>query len=306
MALARALRPVIFAINAFANALLKLLRVETKDEVAATFSDDELARLVRDAGEAGLLDDRAPERLHDALELGRRPVRDVVLPLERVVYARVGVTPEELERLSAESGFSRFPVVDERAADRRLPARQGRAGRRAAGCAVPGAATAADRPGPGGDTAGRRPDRDAAQPYPSGGRAGRGRAAGGPGHDGGRAAGAGRTAGVSGGPASGGPAWPRRRPGRPTAGYVHAVTISAAMQTNATYTSLVAVGDSFTEGMSDLLPDGSYRGWADLLAGPAGRPHARLPVRQPRGARQADRADRRRAGGRRRPRWAPM
>ncbi|MEU5081147.1 MULTISPECIES: SGNH/GDSL hydrolase family protein [Streptomyces] len=41
------------------------------------------------------------------------------------------------------------------------------------------------------------------------------------------------------------------------------------MQTNPTtpaYTSLVAVGDSFTEGMSDLLPDGSYRGWADVLA----------------------------------------
>ena len=54
VALARALRPVIFAVNAFANALLKLLRVETKDEVAATFSDDELARLVQDSGEAGL------------------------------------------------------------------------------------------------------------------------------------------------------------------------------------------------------------------------------------------------------------
>ncbi|MET8786992.1 MULTISPECIES: SGNH/GDSL hydrolase family protein [unclassified Streptomyces] len=39
------------------------------------------------------------------------------------------------------------------------------------------------------------------------------------------------------------------------------------MQTNPMYTSLVAVGDSFTEGMSDLLPDGSYRGWADVLAG---------------------------------------
>ncbi|NGO43683.1 SGNH/GDSL hydrolase family protein [Streptomyces ureilyticus] len=39
------------------------------------------------------------------------------------------------------------------------------------------------------------------------------------------------------------------------------------METNATYTSFVAVGDSFTEGMSDRLPDGSYRGWADLLAG---------------------------------------
>jgi lysophospholipase L1-like esterase len=30
--------------------------------------------------------------------------------------------------------------------------------------------------------------------------------------------------------------------------------------------SFAALGDSFTEGMSDRLPDGSYRGWADLLA----------------------------------------
>ncbi|MBT2388154.1 MULTISPECIES: SGNH/GDSL hydrolase family protein [Streptomyces] len=46
------------------------------------------------------------------------------------------------------------------------------------------------------------------------------------------------------------------------------------MEINASYTSFVAVGDSFTEGMSDLLPDGSYRGWADLLA-------SRLAARTP-------------------------
>ncbi|MFG2574211.1 SGNH/GDSL hydrolase family protein [Streptomyces sp. NPDC048481] len=46
------------------------------------------------------------------------------------------------------------------------------------------------------------------------------------------------------------------------------------MQTNPAHTSLVAVGDSFTEGMSDLLPDGTYRGWADLLA-------ARMAARAP-------------------------
>jgi CBS domain containing-hemolysin-like protein len=111
--LARALRPVIFTVNAFSNGLLKLLRVETRDEVSATFSDDELARLVRDADDAGLLDGRSAERLRDALELGRRPVRDVVMPIERVVYARAGTTPEQLEQLAAESGFSRFPVLDE-------------------------------------------------------------------------------------------------------------------------------------------------------------------------------------------------
>ncbi|MFD7920846.1 hemolysin family protein [Streptomyces sp. NPDC059740] len=112
VALSRVLRPVIFAVNAFANGLLHLLRVETRDEVSASFSDDQLAQMVADSSDAGLLDARATERLRDALELGNRPVRDVVLPLERVVAARVGVTPEGLERLSARTGFSRFPVVD--------------------------------------------------------------------------------------------------------------------------------------------------------------------------------------------------
>ncbi|MGW5353023.1 SGNH/GDSL hydrolase family protein [Streptomyces sp. NPDC004031] len=56
------------------------------------------------------------------------------------------------------------------------------------------------------------------------------------------------------------------------------------------YRSFVALGDSFTEGMSDLLPDGTYRGWADLLAarlaqlpgaeaGDAGFRYANLAVR---------------------------
>jgi len=41
-----------------------------------------------------------------------------------------------------------------------------------------------------------------------------------------------------------------------------------------TFTSFVAVGDSFTEGMSDELPGGGYRGWADLVA-------ARLTAAEP-------------------------
>jgi lysophospholipase L1-like esterase len=32
------------------------------------------------------------------------------------------------------------------------------------------------------------------------------------------------------------------------------------------YESYVAIGDSFTEGLNDQLPDGTYRGWADRLA----------------------------------------
>jgi CBS domain containing-hemolysin-like protein len=108
----RALRPVIFGVNGLANAGLRLLGVEPRSQVAAVFSDDELARMVADAGAAGLLDERAAERLREALELGRRPVGEIVLPAELVVRAPLGVTPEDLEALAARSGFSRFPVAD--------------------------------------------------------------------------------------------------------------------------------------------------------------------------------------------------
>lgn len=108
----RALRPVIFGVNGLANAALRLAGVEPRSQVAAVFSDDELARMVADAGAAGLLDERAAERLREALELGRRPVGEIVLPAERVTRAPLGITPDGLEALAARSGFSRFPVAD--------------------------------------------------------------------------------------------------------------------------------------------------------------------------------------------------
>lgn len=54
--------------------------------------------------------------------------------------------------------------------------------------------------------------------------------------------------------------------------------------TDSAYTSFVAVGDSFTEGLNDPDPAGGYRGWADRLAeqiaaGGAGLRYANLAVR---------------------------
>lgn len=87
------------------------------------------------------------------------------------------------------------------------------------------------------------------------------------------------------------------------------------MEMNARYTSFVAVGDSFTEGMSDALPDGSYRGWADLLAArlaaaARGRPGNPPPHRASAtpisrcAASSSGRSPTNSAG--RRPRWVPI
>ncbi|WP_093797010.1 hemolysin family protein [Streptomyces sp. Wb2n-11] len=111
VALTRALRPVIFSINAFANTLLKLLRVEPRDEVASVFTDDELARMVRDSSDAGLLSEADSERLRDALELGTRPVGEIFVPAPRMITVDHTITPAQLERTAAAAGFSRFPVT---------------------------------------------------------------------------------------------------------------------------------------------------------------------------------------------------
>lgn len=111
VALTRALRPFVFGINAFANMLLRLMKVEPKDEIAAVFTDDELARLVKDSSAAGLLGPEDGERLQDALELGTRPVGEVMVPLERIVTVGNDITPQGLERAAASHGFSRLPVT---------------------------------------------------------------------------------------------------------------------------------------------------------------------------------------------------
>lgn len=111
VALTRALRPVVFGINAFANVLLRLLRVEPKDEVESVFTDDQLARMVVDSSEAGLLAPADGERLRDALELGTRPVGEILVPGPRMRTVDHTVTPARLERLAAEAGLSRFPVT---------------------------------------------------------------------------------------------------------------------------------------------------------------------------------------------------
>ena len=109
--LTRALRPLVAGVNALANGGLRLLRVEPRNEIAAAFSDAELTRIVTDSGRAGVLDARSATRVREALRLSRRPVGEVASPVAGLVTARLGITPDGLERLAAASGYSRFPVT---------------------------------------------------------------------------------------------------------------------------------------------------------------------------------------------------
>jgi CBS domain containing-hemolysin-like protein len=112
VAFAGVFRPVIVVLGACARLLLRAFRVEPRDEVEAVFTSEQLTYLVEDSGQAGLLDPAEQERLADALELGTRPVTDVLLAPDQLVTVTPSVTPAQVEELTVRTGYSRFPIAD--------------------------------------------------------------------------------------------------------------------------------------------------------------------------------------------------
>ncbi|MGW5973187.1 hemolysin family protein [Streptomyces sp. NPDC055186] len=108
---ARLCRPVTTGLGACAETVLRAFHVEPKAGAEAAFTSEQLNRLVEDAGQAGLLDPEEAERLEDALELGSRPVTDVLLPRESLVTVGPEATPTQIVELTARTGYSRFPVA---------------------------------------------------------------------------------------------------------------------------------------------------------------------------------------------------
>jgi len=108
----RVLHPFIAFFNWTANVTLRLAGVRPKDEVTSAFTRDEVAGLVEESRREGLLDPSEGHVLIEALKFAERDASSVLLGLDRLVAVRDDVTPAEVERLAATTGFSRFPVRD--------------------------------------------------------------------------------------------------------------------------------------------------------------------------------------------------
>jgi CBS domain containing-hemolysin-like protein len=112
VAIVTVLKPFIVALNAVANGVLRLLRVEPKDEISSTFTREEVAGLVEESRREGLLDEESYDLLSGALGFGERTVERVLLPAAGLTTVARGTSVAAVEERCAETGFSRFPVVD--------------------------------------------------------------------------------------------------------------------------------------------------------------------------------------------------
>ncbi|WP_300401393.1 hemolysin family protein [Nocardioides sp.] len=104
------LRPIIVSLNAIANATLRLIRVEPKDEVSSTYTREEVAALVEESRGEGLLEAHEYDRLAGALGFTEKTVDLVLLTPDTLETIVRGSSAADVEALCASTGFSRFPV----------------------------------------------------------------------------------------------------------------------------------------------------------------------------------------------------
>ena len=109
----RVLRPALAAVNALANLSLRLVHVARRDELASAYTHDEIAQLIAESHQEGLLAEEEHELLSGALGFGELTVESVMLPTSQLVVIRPDATPHDVEELAARTGFSRFPVMDD-------------------------------------------------------------------------------------------------------------------------------------------------------------------------------------------------
>ena len=106
-------RPLIFALNEIARWTLYLFGIEQRDELDATVDQEQLANMIWESRQEGLLDEEETTRLASALSSESRSLQEVMIPIDKLVtipYSRQGIPLRVLENAVRETGYSRFPV----------------------------------------------------------------------------------------------------------------------------------------------------------------------------------------------------
>ena len=105
-------RPIIFALNATANGVLRLFRVEPKNEATSTFTVEEVATIVATSTKEGVLTD-STGALNAAFEFSAKKVKDITIGVAELVSLSEAATPAEVEHAVSQHGFSRYVLVNE-------------------------------------------------------------------------------------------------------------------------------------------------------------------------------------------------
>ncbi len=110
--IATTLRPIVHAMETIAKAIVRLFRVEPKDEIASAFTAEEVAHILGESRAEGLIEEERHGLVAKTLAVSDQRAREVAVGVESLTTVQLGATPADIERLVAKQGFSRYPVRD--------------------------------------------------------------------------------------------------------------------------------------------------------------------------------------------------
>lgn len=107
----KVVRPVIVALNWAANHLVRLFGIEPADEVASSFTLEQVQSILAESTRSGLVDDQTG-LITGALEFSSQTAQGIMVPLNQLVTLPADATPVDFEHAVGKTGFSRFVVAD--------------------------------------------------------------------------------------------------------------------------------------------------------------------------------------------------
>ena len=104
--------PAIRLTNGAANWIVRELGIEPAEELRSARSAQELASLVRNSARSGTMDAATAALVRRSLQFGELTAEELMTPRSKIVALETDETVADLVAAAAESGFSRFPIVD--------------------------------------------------------------------------------------------------------------------------------------------------------------------------------------------------
>ena len=106
-------KPAISLLNNTANAILRAVGIEPKEELSGARTAEELASLVRRSAKEGSLEADTATLLSRTLAFSQHSASDVMTPRPRVASIDRSDSALTVIELARRTGFSRFPVTDD-------------------------------------------------------------------------------------------------------------------------------------------------------------------------------------------------
>ncbi len=106
------LRPIVWALGAITNSLVRLLGGQVKHK-GPFITEEELRLLVTVGEEEGVLEEEETEMINSVFEFADTTVREVMIPRIDMVTLESDTTVDRAIDLAMQAGFSRIPVYEE-------------------------------------------------------------------------------------------------------------------------------------------------------------------------------------------------